>query len=57
MASRDVLKVSAYHYKDESKTDEEFEIHFHNVINRDWLELVKRHGVFKYTVVRTSTLP
>ncbi|KAK1569735.1 uncharacterized protein LY79DRAFT_594716 [Colletotrichum navitas] len=50
MASRDVLKVSALHYKDPSKTDEEFEKHFHENINPAWTELVKKHGVMRYTV-------
>ncbi|ROT36441.1 hypothetical protein SODALDRAFT_335541 [Sodiomyces alkalinus F11] len=50
MASRDVLKVSALHYKDASKTDEEFEKHVHENINPAWVQLVKRHGVFKYAV-------
>ncbi|KAM0339116.1 hypothetical protein ACHAPU_011069 [Fusarium lateritium] len=50
MASRDVLKVAALHYKDASKTDEEFERHIHENINPAWVKLVKRHEVFKYTV-------
>ena len=56
MASRDILKVSALHYKDASKTDEEFEKHFHQVINPDWVKLVHRHDVIKYTVVSSGCL-
>lgn len=51
MASRDVLKVSALHYKDASKTDEEFEKHINENINPAWMQLVKRHEVMKYSVV------
>lgn len=51
MASRDVLKVSALHYKDPSKTDEEFEKHVTENINPAWVKLVKRHEVMKYTIV------
>jgi hypothetical protein len=54
MASRDVLKVSALHYKDASKTDEEFEKHVNENINPAWVKLVKRHEVMKYTVVSKS---
>ncbi|KAH6968157.1 hypothetical protein FAVG1_11695 [Fusarium avenaceum] len=50
MASRDVLKVSALHYKDASKTDEEFEKHINENINPAWMQLVKRHEVMKYSV-------
>lgn len=51
MASRDVLKVSALHYKDPSKTDEEFEKHVSENINPAWVKLVKRHEVMKYSIV------
>lgn len=51
MASRDVLKVSALHYKDPSKTDEEFERHVSENINPAWVKLVKRHEVMKYSIV------
>lgn len=57
MASRDVLKVSALHYKDPSKTDEEFEKHIHENINPAWLKLIKRHDVIRYTVVCVPYLP
>ncbi|KAG8161558.1 hypothetical protein KVR01_008545 [Diaporthe batatas] len=50
MASRDVLKVSALHYKDPSKTDEEFEKHVCENINPAWVKLVKRHEVMKYSI-------
>jgi hypothetical protein len=55
MASRDVLKISAYHYKVDSVSDEEFEKHVHEVINPGWLGLVKKHGVIRYTIVRPSS--
>lgn len=54
MASRDVLKVSALHYKDPSKTDEEFEKHVCENINPAWVKLVKRHEVMKYSIVSSS---
>ncbi|KAJ4422406.1 hypothetical protein N0V82_002962 [Gnomoniopsis sp. IMI 355080] len=50
MASRDVLKVSALHYKDPSKIDDEFEKHVTENINPAWLKLVKRHEVIKYSI-------
>lgn len=54
MASRDVLKVSALHYKDPSKTDEEFEKHVSENINPAWVKLVKRHEVMKYSIVSVA---
>jgi hypothetical protein len=57
MASRDVLKVSALHYKDPSKTDEEFERHVCENINPAWVELVKRHEVMRYSIVSGPRLP
>lgn len=56
MASRDVLKVSALHYKDPSKTDEEFEKHVTEKINPAWVKLVKRHEVMKYCIVSISCI-
>lgn len=56
MASRDVLKVSALHYKDPSKTDEEFERHVSENINPAWVKLVKRHEVMKYAIVSVPRL-
>ncbi|CAN8098223.1 unnamed protein product [Discula destructiva] len=50
MASRDALKVSALHYKDPSKTDEDFEKHVTENINPAWVKLVKRHEVMKYSI-------
>lgn len=51
MASRDVLKVSALHYKHPSKTDEEFEQYVTENINPACVKLVKRHEVMKYSIV------
>lgn len=56
MASRDILKVSALHYKDPSKTDEEFEKHVSENINPAWVKLVKRHEVMKYSIVSVPRL-
>lgn len=56
MASRDVLKVSALHYKDANKTDEEFERHVSENINPAWVKLVKRHEVMKYSIVSSLHL-
>lgn len=56
MASRDVLKVSALHYKDPSKTDEEFKRHVSENINPAWVKLVKRHEVMKYSIVSVPRL-
>lgn len=54
MASRGVLKVSALHYKDPSKTDEEFEKQVTENINPTWVKLVRRHEVMKYSIVGVS---
>lgn len=56
MASRDVLKVSALHSKDPSKTDEEFGKHVTENINPAWVKLVKRHEVMKYSIVSVTRL-
>lgn len=56
MTSRDVLKVSVLHYKDPSKTDEEFEKHVTENINPAWIKLVKRHEFMKYSIVSVSSL-
>lgn len=56
MASRDVLKVSALHYKDPSKSDEEFERHVSENINPAWVKLIKRHEVMKYSIVSVPRL-
>ncbi|CAH0050580.1 unnamed protein product [Clonostachys solani] len=54
MASRNVLKVSALHYKDPNKTDEEFEKWFHEDLNPKWVKLIKKHEVLKYAVVSVA---
>lgn len=56
MTSRDVLKVSALRYKDPSKADEEFEKHVTENINPNWVKLVKRHEVMKYSIVGVPRL-
>lgn len=56
MASGDVLKVSALHYKDPSNTDEDFEKHVTEKINPAWVKLVQRHEVIKYSIVSGSPL-
>ncbi|KAK2038769.1 hypothetical protein LZ31DRAFT_599375 [Colletotrichum somersetense] len=50
MASRQYLKVTVMHYKNPSKTDEEFEEHFCKNINPQWTKIIKKHGFLKYSV-------
>ncbi|KAK2773099.1 hypothetical protein CKAH01_13643 [Colletotrichum kahawae] len=50
MASCDVPKVSALHYKDPSKTGEEFEKHVCGNINHVCIQLVKRHKVMQCSI-------
>lgn len=56
MTSREVLKVSALHDKDPSKTDEEFEKHVTENINLVWVKHVKIHEVMKYSIVIVTRL-
>lgn len=46
----------ALHYKDPSKTYEEFEKHVTENIKPTWVKLVKRHEVMKYSIVGVSRL-
>ncbi|KAI1085489.1 hypothetical protein F5B20DRAFT_5555 [Whalleya microplaca] len=55
MASRDVLKISAYHYKQDHVSDGDFEKWFHEVLTPQWVALVKKHNVLRYTATYTPS--
>ncbi|KAI1136026.1 hypothetical protein F5Y05DRAFT_121999 [Hypoxylon sp. FL0543] len=55
MASKEILKVEVFHYKLDSVSDEEFEKHIHEVLTPQWIGLVKRYNVLRYTSTFTPS--
>ncbi|KAH9908269.1 hypothetical protein F4778DRAFT_716734 [Xylariomycetidae sp. FL2044] len=55
MASTQLLKIEAYHYKLQEKSDEDFQKFVQDVLTPKWVTLVKKHQVVKYTSTITPS--
>ncbi|KAI1386967.1 uncharacterized protein F4822DRAFT_331212 [Hypoxylon trugodes] len=55
MATKQLLKVEAFHYKLDSVSDDAFEKYINEDLTPKWVALIKKHDVIRYTSTITPT--